>query len=204
MCFTAALTAAEMLQIGAAVVSGVMQMQQADNAAARAAQQARDEQAAALAETKAQYAETNRKQAEAQLDQMVEESAAIRKANEQLGTLRATETALSDSSLGTIFFEEGYGQALSYSQITTNGKREIAALESEKYASEQSYINRVTQANNQAENLIAESNARRTGAILGALGSGLNVYAGAEARGQILKTIETGGKPAVAAAVPKV
>jgi len=181
-----------LLQIGSGVVSAVMQMDQAAQAADRARQQALDSYAAAEAETKAAYAESNRKQAEAALDAMTEKSDAIRKANEALGTLRATETALSDASLGTIFFEDSYGQALTYERLNTNLSRELAAIESEKYGAEQAYINRTTQAQNNAENLIAESNARATSAILGAAGSGLNVYANNKAQDNLIAAIKKG------------
>lgn len=200
MCVTlAAMTAAQAIQIGVAVVGAVATMQQASAAADRAAQQAQDSYAAAEAETKAKYAEANRKQAEAALDAMGEKSDAIRKANESLGTMRATETALSDSSLSTIFFEEGYGQALTYQRLDTNMRRELAAIESEKYGAEQAYINRTVMAKNQAENMIQESNARATGAILGAAGSGLNIYSNAQYQDKVLKGIKNAGTPGAAA-----
>lgn len=187
------LSALTMLQIAVGAVGAMQTMQQASAAESRANQQAQDSYAAAKAETEAKYAEANRKQAEANLDAMANKSDAIRKANEQLGTLRAAETHLSDASLSTIFFEQGYGQALTYEKLATNNKREIAAIESEKFAAEQSYINRTTMAKNQADNLIAESNARRTGALLNAAGSGLNIYATNQYQDKVLKTIKTGG-----------
>lgn len=191
MCVTlAALSTFEMLQIGASAVSAVMQMDQAARAEDRARQQAQADYRAAKAETEAQYQETNRKQAEAAKDAMVEQSDRIREANEALGTMRATETALSDASLGTILFENAYGDALNYTRIDESFRREFAALESEKYANEQAYINRVTQSKNQADNYILESQARATGAVLNAFGSGLQVGAGAQARQTTLDVIK--------------
>lgn len=163
--------------IATTVVSTAVAVDQADQAEARAQRQAQDSYKAAEANTKAQYDEANRKIAENNLDKMSEKSDAIRKANEALGTMRATETALSDSSLGSILFEESYGNALNYTRIDENAKRQNASLESSKYAAEQEYITRTTLAANQAENAIAESNARRTNAVLGAVGSSLQIGA---------------------------
>lgn len=178
-----------LLQIGTTAVGAMVAMDQADQAADRANQQAQDTYKAAEAQTKAQYAETNRKQAESAIDKMDQQSDRIRQANEALGTMRATETALSDSSLGTILFESAYGDALNYTRIDESFRREFAALESEKYAAEQAYINRTTQAKNQAENAIMESNARKTSAVLGAIGSGLQFKAQDMANTKMLNTI---------------
>lgn len=163
--------------IATTVVSTAVAVDQANQAEDRANRQAQDSYKAAEANTKAQYDEANRKIAENNLDKMSEKSDAIRKANEALGTMRATETALSDSSLGSILFEESYGNALNYTRIDENARRQNASLESSKYAAEQEYINRTTLAANQAENAIAESNARRTNAVLGAVGSSLQIGA---------------------------
>jgi ElaB/YqjD/DUF883 family membrane-anchored ribosome-binding protein len=187
MCITLAVA-----QIAMSAVNAAVAINQANQAADRARQQAMQEYEAAKRETEAAYQETNRKIAESQLDQMEAESDAIRAANKSLGTLRATESALSDSSLGTIFFEEAYTNGLNFSRMNTNGKREVTALISEKYASEQAYINRTTMAANQAENYIAESNARKTGAILGAVGSGLQIGSSYYANQQLTNAIANG------------
>lgn len=158
-------------------VSTVSSMSEANKAASRASAQAEAEYRAAAEETKRQYQESNRQIAEAQKDELKEESQVIREANERLGTLRATETALSDASLTTILFEDAYVGALNIAQIDENTQREVASMESQKYAAEQSYISRTVQAKNQANNLIAESQARKTGALLNAAGSGLQIGA---------------------------
>lgn len=168
MCMTA--------MIALSVAQGAMAVQQANAAADRAAQQAQDEYAAADANLKAQYAESNRKQAEAAIDNMNEQSDRIRAANEHIGTMRATETALSDASLTSILFENAYGDALNYTRIDENFNREFAALDSEKSGAQQSYLNTVTQAKNQANNAIAQANAQATGAVLNAAGTSLNIY----------------------------
>jgi hypothetical protein len=182
MCMTA--------MIALSAVQGVMAIQQANAAAARAREQAQQEYKAAAEETKAKYQEANRKIAEEQLDTLDEQSDRVRAANEALGTLRATETALSDSSLGTIFFENAYGDALNYTRIDENSKREQMAYESEKYGAEQSYINRTTLAQNNATNAIAESNARKTNAILGVASSGLKIYAQDQFNNTLLNNIK--------------
>jgi glucan-binding YG repeat protein len=164
--------------IAMSAVSTVVQIQESNKAASRAAAQAEAEYAAAAQETKNQYQEANRQIAEKQSDTMKEESVRIREANEALGTLRATETALSDASMTSILFEEAYGDALNMIQIEENSERAILAAESNKYAAEQDYINRTTQARNSADNAIRESNARKTGALLNLAGSGLQITSG--------------------------
>lgn len=186
MCMTA--------MIALSAMQGVMAIQQANQAAARAEAQAKQEYEAAAAETKAKYQEANRKIADEQSDNLDAQSDRIRAANKALGTLRATETALSDSSLGTIFFENAYGDALNYTRIDENSKREQIALESEKYGAEQSYINRTTLAQNQATNAIAEANARKTNAVLGIASSGLKIYSADFAQQSTLAAIR--GEPA--------
>lgn len=159
-------------------VQGVAAMNQANQAAQRAHDQANESYRQAAENTKAQYAETNRKIAEENIDALAEQSDAIREANYALGTFRASETALSDASLGTIFFEQMYGENLAFSRMEKNQQRQLFALESEKTASEINYINQTTQVRNQADNQIAEANARASQAIMGAVGSGLSIGTG--------------------------
>jgi len=182
MCMTA--------MIALSVAQGAMAIQQANKASDRAASQAEAEYVAAAEETKAKYSESNRKISDDQQDTFDSQSDRIREANKALGTLRATETALSDSSLGTIFFENAYGDALNFSRINETSQRKQMAFESEKYAAQTSYINRTTQAHNQATNAIAESNARRTGALLSTASSGLSIYSGDVKNTQMLNAIK--------------
>lgn len=182
MCMTA--------MIALSVAQGAMAIQQANKASDRAASQAESEYKAAAEETKAKYAESNRKISDDQQDTFDSQSDRIREANKALGTLRATETALSDSSLGTIFFENAYGDALNFSRINETSQRKQMAFESEKYAAQTSYINRTTQARNQATNAIAESNARRTNALLSTASSGLSIYSADVKNTQMLNAIK--------------
>ena len=152
-----------------------MQMQQARRMEQRAAAQAQSEYRAAEANVKAQYAEENRKIAEKSLDALDEQSDRIRAANEAMGTFMAAENSLSDGTFASLVFEEAYGDALNYVRMDRNAKREVASYDANKYAAEQNYINTVTQSKNQADNYMQEANARKTGAILGFVGSGLQV-----------------------------
>lgn len=170
-------------------VSGMAAMNQANKAAGRAAQQARDSYKMAEANTKAKYAETNRKIAESQIDAFDEKSDKIREANYALGTFRASETALSDASLGTIFFEQLYGDSLDYVRLDRNAQREFQALESEKTGAEIQYINETTMAQNQADNAIREANARRSQAFMNMIGSGLQIGTGYYNQQQLITEI---------------
>ena len=96
------------ISIGTSVIMGGMQMmmaqQQAAQQAAIARQQAEAEYAAAKARAEAEYSEANRQIAEVQNQEIEEKSDLIRQANEQLGSLRAAETALSEGSLANLLF----------------------------------------------------------------------------------------------------
>ena len=174
----------DVLSIGLAGQQKRIAKQQADQAAARAQVQLQQEYAAAQAQTTAEYIETGRKMADEQARDFDEKSDALRAANESLGTLRATETALSDASLGTILFEEAYGNALNYSRLDKTSQNALLALESEKKASTQNYISRTTLAANQTTNTLAEVSARKTNADLQFLSSTLKVGQEAYSRNQ--------------------
>lgn len=148
---------------------------EANKAEARAQQQAQDEYAAANQQLEADYAEQQRQIVDTQEQEFEEKSDAIRAANKSLGTLRATETALSDSSLGTILFEEAYGNALNYTRLGNSADNKIATLESNKEAAKQSYISRTTLAENNLENASAEAEARRQTATLNFVAQGVSL-----------------------------
>ena len=165
----------DVLSIGLANQQRKIAKQQADQAAVRAQAQLQQEYAAAQAQTKSEYIETNRQMADEQSRDFDEKSDALRAANEALGTMRATETALSDASLGTILFEEAYGNALNYSRLDKTSQNALLALESQKGASKQNYISRTTLAANQTTNTLAEVSARKTNADLQFYSSTLKV-----------------------------
>jgi len=172
-------------------VSAASAISESNKAARRASEQAQSAYQAAEANTKAKYAETNRKIAEEQIDSMNEQSDKIREANYALGTFRAAETALSDSSLGTIGFEQLYGESVDYIRLERNQQRQFWALESEKAAAEINYINETTAARNQADNAIREANARASQAFLGAIGSGLQIGTGYYNQQQTIAAIKS-------------
>jgi len=163
---------------------------QANQAAARANEQLQQEYAAAQAQTKAEYAETNRQMADEQSRDFDEKSDALRAANESLGTMRATETALSDASLGTILFEEAYGNALNYTRLDKTSQNALLALESQKEAATQNYISRTTLAQNQTTNTLAETHARKVTAKLQKTSSMLQIGANTYAQHSQLNAIK--------------
>ena len=163
---------------------------QANQAAARANAQLQQEYAAAQAQTKAEYAETNRQMADEQSRDFDEKSDALRAANESLGTMRATETALSDASLGTILFEEAYGNALNYTRLDKTSQNALLALESQKGAAKQNYISRTTLAQNQTTNTLAEAHSRKVSAKLQKTSSMLQIGANTYAQHSQLNAIK--------------
>lgn len=175
MCDPVTLMIMSMAASGAQAVSTISQANKAEK---RANAQLQDQYDAEAVNLENQYEEQQRQIVDAQGEDLEAKSDAIRQANEALGTLRATETALSDSSLGTLLFEEAYGNALNYARIDNSGQNKIDAIESGKKTAMQSYLNNTTLAQNQTENVIAEANARKTGAILGFASDGISAYTG--------------------------
>ena len=167
------------ISIGTSVIMGGMQMmmaqQQAAQQAAIARQQAEAEYAAAKARAEAEYSEANRQIAEVQNQEIEEKSDLIRQANEQLGSLRAAETALSEGSLGNLFFESHYQNSADLVRITENVDKQVDAGRAAKAAASQGYINSVTIAKNNAQNTLMRANAASNAAVLqgiGTVGSG--------------------------------
>lgn len=178
-------------QLAMTAVAAQQAKSQADRAARAAVENAKSQYAAAKSNTEAQYAETNRKIAESQIDALDERSEAIRESNYAMGTFRAAETALSDASLGTIAFEQMYGDSLDAVRMDRTQKRMFWALESEKSGAEINYINQVTVAQNEAGNQIREANARSSEAFMGAIGSGLSIGANYKYQQDSLKLMKT-------------
>ena len=184
---TAGLMGLQMMNAQAAERAAIAQ---ANQAAERANAQLQQEYAAAQAQTKAEYQETNRQMADEQSRDFDEKSDALRAANESLGTMRATETALSDASLGTILFEEAYGNALNYTRLDKTSQNALLALESQKGAAKQNYISRTTLAQNQTTNTLAEVSARKTTAKLQKTSTMLSIGANAYAQHSQQKAIK--------------
>ena len=192
MCTGVILTAAS---LAASAVQMQMQMQQARRMEQRAAAQARAQYEASERNALAQYAEENRKIAEKALDTMDEQSDRVRAANEAMGPFMAADNNLSDGTFMSLVFEEAYGDSLNYIRLDRNAKREIASFESNKYAAEMNYINEVQMAQNQADNYMQEANARKTDAILGFVGSGLQIGTGYYQNKTLTDAIRGGPKP---------
>ena len=163
------------ISIGTSVIMGGMQMmmaqQQAAQQAAIARQQAEAEYAAAKARAEAEYSEANRQIAEVQNQEIEEKSDLIRQANEQLGSLRAAETALSEGSLGNLFFESHYQNSADLVRITENVDKQVDAGRAAKAAASQGYINSVTIAKNNAQNTLMRANAASNAAVLQGIGT---------------------------------
>ena len=166
------------ISIGTSVIMGGMQMmmaqQQAAQQAAIARQQAEAEYAAAKARAEAEYSEANRQIAEVQNQEIEEKSDLIRQANEQLGSLRAAETALSEGSLGNLFFESHYQNSADLVRITENVDKQVDAGRAAKAAASQGYINSVTIAKNNAQNTLMRANAASNAAVLQGIGTGVS------------------------------
>ena len=171
------------ISIGSSIAMGGMQMmmaqQQAAQQAAVARQQAEAEYAAAAQRANAEYAEANRQIGEAQIEEIETKSDLIREAKEQLGTLRAAETALSDSSLGNLFFESQYQNSADLVRITEQVDKQVAAGQAAKSAAAQGYINTVTIAKNNAGNAMMRANAASNAAVMQGIGTGISGTVGA-------------------------
>lgn len=187
MCDPVTLMIMSMAASGAQAVSAISQANKAQD---RANRQLQDQYDAEAANLENQYAEQQRQIVDAQAEDLEAKSDAIRQANEALGTLRATETALSDSSLGSILFEEAYGNALNYARIDKTGDNKISAIESGKAAAKQSYLNNTTLARNETENAIAQADANKTSAVLGFASSAVGSYAGYKNQQSIIGEIK--------------
>lgn len=182
------------ISIGVSAAMAGMQMkmaqQQAEQQAKIAAEQARAEYAAAEAKAKAEFAEANRQIAESQEKEIEDKADLIREANEELGTLRAGETALTEGSLGNLFFENQYQNSADLVRITENVDKQIDAQRAGKAATSQGYTNAVTIAKNNAQNTMVRANAASNSATLRAIGSTLQVAASANKDRMMIDAME--------------
>ena len=190
------LTTAQMLAISTvtSVAMGGMQMmmaqQQAEQQAAIARQQAEAEYAAARARAEAEYSEANRQIAEVQKQEIEEKSDLIRQANEQLGSLRAAETALTDGSLGNLFFESHYQNSADLVRITENVDKQVDAGRAAKAAASQGFTNSITIARNNAQNTLLRGNAASNAAVLQGIGTVVSGTVGAVNQKMTLDRLE--------------
>ena len=184
------------ISIASSVAMGGAQMMMAQRQAAQQAaiarQQAEAEYAAAAQRAQAEYQEANRQIAEVQEQEIEEKSDLIRQANEQLGTLRAAETALTDSSLGNLFFESHYQNSADLVRITENVSKQVDAGRAAKAAASQGYINTVTIARNNAQNTLMRTNAASNAAALQGIGSAVGGTVGALNQRQMINALKKG------------
>lgn len=168
----------------------MMQRQQADQAAKIARQQQEEANKAAKLQAEAEYAEANRQIAEAQFKEVEDKSDLIRSANEELGTMRAAETSLTEGSLGNLFFENDYAHSVDLIRVGEHTDKLIESGRASKSASSQGYVNTVTMASNNAQNALLRANASKNSATMGFISSGIQLGAGAYAHGQTLDAIK--------------
>ena len=161
------------LQVGMAAASAVMQSRQAAAQEKMATQMANNEYEAARRRLEAEYDEANRQIAEVQEQELEDASDLIRQANEELGTIRVSETALSDSSLGNLYFESSYTNSADLQRLEENVDKQIAAGEASKVASMESYKSRSQQAKNQAQNVMTQAANTKSKAYLNVISTGV-------------------------------
>jgi len=164
------------LMIASTVATTAQASSQAKQTAALAGQQAFAEAEAANRELALFQKEQNRLIAEEQAREIEEQSDLQRVANEKIGELRAAEFALSNNSLGSLFFEEYYNIGKDQTRISQNVSDRISAIEAGKASAQQSTINRQQLAFNQAVNIstqAAQQAQAQTFSSISSLGGGL-------------------------------
>ena len=162
------------LQVGMAVASAAMTSRQAAAQEKMATQIANDEYEAARRRLDAEYDEANRQIAEVQEQEIEDSSDLIRQANEELGTMRVSETALSDSSLGNLFFESHYTHSADLQRLGENVDKQIASGEASKSASMEAYKSRTQGARNQAQNTMMQASNAKSRAYLNIVSTGVS------------------------------
>ncbi len=178
------------LQVGMAAASAVMTSRQASAQERMATQMANDEYEAARRRLEGEYDEANRQIAEVQEQELEDASDLIRQANNELGTMRVSETALSDSSLGNLFFESHYTHSVDLQRLDENVDKQIAAGEASKLASVESYKNRSQQAKNQAQNTMTQAANATSKSYLNVISTGVSAGVGEHKHQQTLKALK--------------
>ena len=181
------------LAVASAAASSIMAGQQAAAQEDMANQQAQAAYKAAGQQLDADYAEANRQIAEVQGQEVDDKSDLIRTANEELGTLRVAEVALSDSSLGNLFFETHYTNSLNMVRLEENVDKKVDAGESSKVAAKQNYLNTTRMAKNQAQNVMMQTSASRNSSRLNILSSAASSGAGAYKQDKMISAIKATG-----------
>ena len=97
--------------------------------------QAKAEFEAAEQERKAEEQEALRLLAEEQQESLDQQSDVVRAAQQELGDIQASETMLTESSLGSILFDGEYGVQVGLGRIAEKEARDIGLRESQQLAS---------------------------------------------------------------------
>ena len=140
---------------------------------------------AAVKQAELQYKEISRQQGEVNRISQEQKSDRVRKADQELGTLRvlAGERGVSGGTFTALAQEIGYFEGIDLSRIEGNRESNIEAGEAQKKAAQQGAINTVTIAAQQAS-------AATTGAVLNGIGSGLQIGAGYYNKGEQLDALK--------------
>jgi hypothetical protein len=170
--------AAPFISIGMGVLNagmGFLQAsQEADNQAKMAGIQAKQ----AAQQTLAQYQEVDRQQREVNRVAEEQRSDRMRKARQELGTMRVLigERGVSSTTGKALMSEVGYFAGLDLSRIEGNRQANIEAGEASKRAAQQGGLNSIEIAQNQIKVANKGVNMALLGTGLQILGSGVSAY----------------------------
>jgi len=135
MCDPLSATALTALSIGASAASTAM-------TTVAAGQQAKAEFKAAEAQRKAEEQEALRLLAQEQQEGLEQQSDVVRAAQKELGELQASETMLTESSLGSILFTGEYGTQVGLGRISEKEARDVALRKSQQFGAINEQANR--------------------------------------------------------------
>tara|TARA_R110002110_G_scaffold120489_7_gene295713 strand:- start:159 stop:638 length:480 start_codon:yes stop_codon:yes gene_type:complete len=107
-----------------------------------AGQQAKAEFKAAEQQRKAEEQEALRLAAQEQKESLDQQSDVVRAAQQELGDLQASETMLTESSLGSILFAGEYGTEVGLGRISEKEARDVALRKSQQLGAINNQANR--------------------------------------------------------------
>jgi len=135
MCDPISATALAAISIGASAASTAM-------TTVSAGQQAKAEFKAAEAQRKAEEQEALRLLAQEQQESLDQQSDVVRTAQKELGDLQASETMLTESSLGSILFTGEYGTQVGLGRISEKETRDVDLRKSQQLGAINEQANR--------------------------------------------------------------
>jgi len=162
------------IAVMSAAMSFMQAKQQADNQAKMASIEAKQANKQAIA----QYAEVDRQQREVNRVAEEQRSDRMRKARQELGTMRVLvgERGASDATGNAMMNEVGYYAGLDLSRIESNRQDNIAQGEAAKKAAQQGALNTLEIAKNQASVANKTVNMALVGSGIQILGAGASAY----------------------------